>query len=642
MARLNFNELVGRKGKSLVQQIEEIKSNLEEQRFKWERIWHENSFFDDGYHYHVLSADTRQVVDQSIGASIYNPRRSIPKASRQIRGIINLLLANRPIPVVYPKTILKANFRDPQKMFAAEESARYLAQRTGLFILDEWKSQDLITDKLPYMMILAARAGVSYLKIYPDAADQKIRTTVLDAFDVFVGGECLDINDEPIVIESYPMLVSKIKANESFNEKVRQAVLADNKYSSSKVKDNYMQSRYGMKKSGTMTDTATIYEAYIKEYLDKDLIKLIEKQDDANVVLRGRQVGDPIIRQVISTRDAKEPLSDVYTTLPAYPQVSFQFEPGPLYNTPLLDRFKPANKSLDNTVSRLEKIVMTNASGRYWTRDDKKPIITNDASGEWITSSTKPEVLPNPEFSASAMQYIGLLTSYIEEQGVTTSALGKLPNDVRSGTAIESLKSSEYANLTIPLEQLKKTVGNIAKRILDIVDDYYITPQTVYLIEEGKPTYFDIIGQRGIELHKVLNQEKVVEDAIPITKNTQVDIEIESGLGYTIEGKRDNAQRIVEVIRSYAAEGYIPPAVVQSVIIEYLKTYQFGNLAQFTKAFDEFSEDSQLPEEQITKMKVAMAETMKDLGLVGPEAENQQVMSSQVGAAQALSDATNQ
>ncbi len=72
--------------------------------------------------------------------------------------------------------------------------------------------------------------------------------------------------------------------------------------------------------------------------------------------------------------------------------------------------------------------------------------------------------------------------------------------------------------------------------------------------------------------------------------------------------------------------------------MEYLKTYQFGSLSEITQAFEEFEGMSQLTNEQIMQMKLAMAETMQDIGLVGPEAEERQVMASQVGAAQAIND----
>ena len=82
-------------------------------RRSFERRWYDNNFFDDGYHFRYVSREENKIVDWAEKTSMYNPLRAIPKASRQIRGIVNLLISNDLVPIVYPERVEKANYEDP-------------------------------------------------------------------------------------------------------------------------------------------------------------------------------------------------------------------------------------------------------------------------------------------------------------------------------------------------------------------------------------------------------------------------------------------------------------------------------------------------------------------------------------------------
>lgn len=640
MAKNNSDyEILESKGGGLVTSIDEIKANLEDKRFKHERIWHENNFFDDGFHYRTISPDTRQVLDYSPMASLMNPRRAIPKTSRQIRGVANLLMSNKPTPIIYPENLYRMT-DDPDELEMMRQEIARITQRTGQWIEDEWKRQQMIAQKLPHLILLAEKHGIAFIKVAPDAVNEEIRMSVHDAFDLYFDGELNELEDCPVIIHEYPEYISKLRANETYSQDVVEGLVPENRYSGSKIKEDYMVQRYGMRRDSKATDTVNVKETYLKEYLTKSLIKSISKQENSDAVLRNKGVGDVVIRQVVTATGASEPLLDVYTTLNKYPFVDFRMEPGPLYGTPFMERFKHSNKSLDNVVSRVEKIIQTMATGKYWTRDSDKPVLTNSPAGQFLTSNMKPEVMEMPSLPPQLVQYIGLMTSYIEEQGVTTTALGKVPNDIRSGVAIESLKSSEYANLAIAQEQLKSTIKRATELMLDIADDYFIAPKSVFYMSDGKPDFFEVVGGRSAELREKLRDTSAIRGSTVLKKDYRVEIDIENGLGYTIEGRRANAQAIIEVMRGYAQEGYIPQPVVQQVIMEYLKTYQFGSLAEIGKAFDDFDGGQQLTNDQIAQMKIAVVEVLKDVGMIGPDAEQQQVMTSQLGAAQAISDLT--
>ncbi len=74
------------------QAVEEMVTNAISRRKAHERRWYDNNFFDDGYHFRTVSKKTGRVVDHTSRGSSY-VERAIPRASRQIRGVSNLLFA---------------------------------------------------------------------------------------------------------------------------------------------------------------------------------------------------------------------------------------------------------------------------------------------------------------------------------------------------------------------------------------------------------------------------------------------------------------------------------------------------------------------------------------------------------------------
>ncbi len=85
-----------------------------DQRRNFERHWYDNNFFDDGYHYRFLQRSTNKIIDLSERSTIYVPKRAIPKASRQIRGVANLLVTSDPTPVIYPERVSESQY-PPQR-----------------------------------------------------------------------------------------------------------------------------------------------------------------------------------------------------------------------------------------------------------------------------------------------------------------------------------------------------------------------------------------------------------------------------------------------------------------------------------------------------------------------------------------------
>lgn len=592
------------------QAIDELKNFSADERKPHERRWYDNNFFDDGYHFRYLRRTDNKIIDLSSRATLWAPMRAIPKASKQLRGVANLLVSNDPIPVVYPEKVYKGAFGDPNEYQAALEEAKRIAKTSGHWLTEEFKKQAL-PEKFAHMVILSGKHSVSWLKVWPDAVTESIETAVRDAFDIYTMATINEADDLPYIIDAAPKLISEIKANENFDSEQLEKITPDNKQASSEIKDAYMRNRYGRDRQSDATATLIQKEAFVKEYLNSENKERISNQEDGAEILQGKKEGDQVLRQTFVAGNIW--LRDKYVNLPNHPFVDYRFEPGPMYQVPLIERFIPQNKSYDMLVSRAERFAHTMTTGVWYKKQGEKYNMTNDAGGvqvEYQTTPPIPGALPSiPGFYFNLMQ---MIEGNIEEQGVSTSTLNKLPAGVKGYQAIESLKESEYAGLVIPQRRFKGMVKRVAEKFLDIADNHFITPQTVYYMEKGEPQYFDVIGATAMKKRQKL-KVPVEGEVTPLSKEYYVDIEIQSGMAYTHEGKKAAAKELGDYMLQLAQMGVLPPQVVTIFIQTMLETYQFGPTADVMDAMKENEGQGNLTDQQIDAIKVAVMEVMKDL-----------------------------
>lgn len=618
--------------------IDTIIRNEEGKRKGFERRWYDNNFFDDGYHFRYISRTTGRIIDTS-DKNINLPNRAIPKANRQIRGVANLLLGAEPMPVVYPQKVSSSNYPNPEALEQANEAARDVAKKSGLWIEQEWENQNL-REKLIHMILLAAKHGVSFLQVWPDEVDEKINSKVFDAFDIYLDGTLTNIYESPYILKAVPMLIAKIKANELFDEAQLARISPDNKYASSEIKEAYMRARFGTGVESDYAASLILKEAFFKEYLSDDNWNDAKKLGDKNGALEGKSRGDMIMRHSFTAGGVW--LLDEYVDMDEYPFVDYRFEPGPIYQVPLIEKFIPANKSLDIIASRIERFANTMVSGIWLKRKGEDFQISNIAGGQLVEYEGTPPAQANmASIPSYVFNYMEFLEKNIEEQGASTSALGQLPSGVKSGVAIESLKATEYANLKIASDQLKSTVKHITERMLDIASKYFIQPQTVMILEQNKPEYFDIIGEAGLEAREKAGMP-IPKGIVPIKGDYKVDIEVESGLGFTQAGKKETAQQIVQFMIQMAQMGLLTMDAVKVMVKRLLEAYQFGSTQEFMEALETGTSTVPLTEEQITQMKVAVIEALKEAGYIGEEMDNKMVNSTKVGVVEALRDLADQ
>lgn len=603
------------------------------QRRNFEKKWYDNNFFDDGYHFRYVSRTTGKIIDQQEGADLNVPQRAIPKASRQIRGIANLLLKPRYVPVAYPEKVYPFQYPDPNQFQQAYLAAKERAKREGLWLENEWKEQDL-KGKLTQMVLLSSKHYISYLQVWRDVVEEKIRIEVFDAFDIYLSsGSIKEIYDSPFLIKATPKLISEIKANENFNKEQVKQIHPDNKYASSEIKDAYIKARYGTEMNTDRSSTLIQKEAFIKEYLSENNVQDIIKASPD--ILKGKKFGDLVMRHVFSAGGIW--LLDEYLDLDEYPFVDFRMEPGAIYGTPLIERFIPANKSLDIAVSRVERYANTMVTGTWLTRKGENFTISNVPGGQKLEYETTPPVqgqMANiPPFM---FNYIGLLNSFIEEQGASVSALAQVPTGVTANIAIESLKASEADNLTISYDQLQRTVKRIGETMIKI-GSKFVDPKSVFTQTEGNPEYFDMVGEAGAKVRQEIGEE-LPQNTFVIKGDDKIDIEVESGLGFTMEGKRQTMQQIINYMVQLAGMGVMTVDAIKVVTQKFFETFGFGATQEFMDALDSGNQTMPLNEDQVMQMKIAMMEVAKDLGLAGESKDQQLVDSTKVGMMEALKD----
>ena len=618
--------------KNIGQTVDEIMGWVKLTRRTHERRWYDNNFFDDGHHFRYLSRSTGKIVDLSANANLQAPSRAIPKASRQIRGVANLLVINDPTPVVYPEKLNLTAFPAPEEIMAARQETKRIASLSGHWIEEEFKNQE-ISEKLALMIILAAKHGVSFMQIWPDAVKEAVRTQVYDAFDIYVKGNLTDIYESPFLIKGIPKTIAEIKANELYDPAQREKLSPDNKLASAEIKEAYEKSKEGFQGNPDIIATVILKEAFLKEYVNP------KNRDRVRQAKIDRKDGDPVIRHSFVAGETW--LRDEYLDILEYPFVDYRFEPGPIYQVPLIERFIPANKSLDVITSRVERYVNTMVTGFWLKKQGEQWKPTNVPGGQVIEYMTTPpiqgQISPIPGFVFSFME---LLSNFIEEQGVTVSTLSKIPKGVRANAAIESLKESEYASLAIAQRRLKNTVKRIAQKFLDIADDYFVTPQTYEFLEKGEPQYFDVVGKSAARERAKL-KVPVDQNTIPLSKEYRVDIEIEAGLGYTKQGKRDTMLKLIgEFLLPLTKEGFIPPQAVKTIIERVFETFQFGATAEFMEALDKYQNQGNMTDQQIQQVKVAVAEVLKDLqgSEILPD-QKTRIEETKVGVAEVIRDA---
>ena len=127
--------------------------------------------------------------------------------------------------------------------------------------------------------------------------------------------------------------------------------------------------------------------------------------------------------------------------------------------------------------------------------------------------------------------------------------------------------------------------------------------------------------------------------AVPLNREYRVDIEVQSGLGYTREAQKEAAKQLGDYLLQLSQVGLVSPEVVKIYVQKLFEAYQFGSTNEIMEAMDEYSAMGQQTQDQVDAMKVAFAEVMKDMQEAGvlPTSE-QRIQEVKVATAEVMLD----
>ena len=170
---------------------------------------------------------------------------------------------------------------------------------------------------------------------------------------------------------------------------------------------------------------------------------------------------------------------------------------------------------------------------------------------------------------------------------------------------------------------------------MDAAARAYIEPQSFYL--EDEEDYMTVIGKKGAEARQSAGLD-IPQDAIVINGDYKVKIEVEPALGFTMSGKKDTMLQISNFMRGLAQEGYLTQDAVKAVVERFLETFNYGSTQEFMDAMDSGTQSSPLNEQQLTQMKIAVVEALRDAGIAGQDTTDQDIQKTKIGVAEALKD----
>ena len=611
-------------------------------RRPWERRWYNNNWFDDGYHFRILSKRTGQILDHlnNYGGFI---ERAIPRASKQIRGIGSLLLTPDYYPVVYPRRVTQEDFRDKktnqvnQQAYQMEmEKAKENARKQGIFLTTTWEDDLQLNLKIIDMVLLTMKNGISWMKVYTDPKTKHIASSIHDAFDVICYGDEREVDDLPFMTLAQPWDFNEVLSSPIFDEEMLMQLTPDNKYATSEIKEAYMRSRYGTKLNAIGLNTIVVRETFMKEYLSDenwDRCKELSKETGA---MEHKSKGDIIMRHPWSAGGVT--LLDEYIDYDTYPFAEFRMESGYLYQVPTIERFIPLNKTQDIVVTRIEKWINTMVTGIYQMRKGENMQIANLPTAQVVQFETQPlEQMQVTSVGATPFQFMQMTDKYLEEQGISSTNVQDLPGNIANNT-LENIMQKEYSNMRFASERLKATVTRIGNLIMERADKDYIHPVEVNYKEDKEYKAFDVIGSRGKKVHSLVGKQ-LPDDLVVLDRKAKIRVEVDMGFGLTVDGRKQAMQTLItEMVNLYKLQ-FLSPQAMAMMVKRFVEEYGYGSTEEFMEAIEEGVTQGQMQQTQLDQMKLAMLQVLKDTKAVGADHDKNLVETTKLGTLQTLKDA---
>src|SRR5258708_14119321 len=334
--------------------------------------------------------------------------------------------------------------------------------------------------------------------------------------------------------------------------------------------------------------------------------------------MEGKSKGDLIMRHPFSAGGVT--LRDEYIDYDNYPFAELRLESGYLYQVPIMERFIPLNKTQDIVVTRIEKWINRMGTGIYRVRKGEKMIISNLPGGQKVEyEGTPPDQMNIGSVGSTPFQFMEMTDKYIEEQGISSTNVSQLPNNIGNNT-IENIQQQEYTNMKFATARLRACVTRIGELCMERGDKDYIHPTEISYKEDNETHYFNVIGSRGKKAYKKINA-KLPNDLITLNRKAKIRVEADKGFGLTQDGRRQALAALMKEMVNLYQLGFIGPEAMAMLVKRFVEEYGYGSTEQFMEAIERGVTQGQMSQNQINQVKIAVLQVLKDAKMTGPEFE---------------------
>lgn len=542
--------------------------------YEREYKWMENRYFYEGNHY-VTDRDLKNYFSEGEKfKQAKGIRRVVHKAAKHIDTQRKILLTNDPTPTVYPP-FDPVSGKDPD--YVVERDEYVLGVRKD--VKDFWKKLK-IKLKLQDIVLNAFLHNVSWVYFGIDGVSKELYMDIHEAFDIYVPYPEKEVEDQPYIIRETYKNISDIRKNPMYDTS-KVGDIHGGRYSSVDAFDNYMKHKYG---DDSAKGEALIQEFWIKVYPSKNTdiqdseshntLKelntkissfefLSEKKEE-----KKNKYGEECQIRLITLLNREHIIRDeTFKELDFYPMERFVAKAGGMYKPAIIERFMSLNRSYNTAVSKTEDSILKGAGKWFIQEDDIDDIIT-DEEGQKITyRDVAPTYVPSQPNVSGIDNFMNLINSMIVEQGASAVAMGIAPSGVRADNALQTLKGSDETDLSDTKNLLEDFIANLTMKMVKLQSIYIDSVKYVADREDPMAERMPMIGQRKHDeyMQQAPNEEKqMIENGLlVIPKDIEIDIEIETGVFHTPQGKRDTLDKWIQY-------GAIDPQT-------YLEENKFGN-----------------------------------------------------------------
>ena len=474
--------------------VSEIFNNASQSRLNFEKRWYLVDNFYENKHFLKSLRTTGQLVKQPTPKGIH--LIPIPRAKKQMDTLINLMFTNDPRWQVYP---IDYPVKDEKAIMNLQKALRVFWEVTNA------------KQQFKQAAYYAGKHNVGYVEVGMDE-NNNLFIDSYDSYNIYHEPNISSLDETHYLIKIVTKTLDEVRHSKLYKPEEVAKLKADYKYSTAEYKHMREVEKFGNPKEAT--------DPRLKKVLLKEVWLKSGGKWWITTECQGHLLRDPV---------------PVDYDLPF---VAISLNKGELYQTSIVEDLIPLNKQIDIFMAYLERFIKTTAVGRLLEPAGSKVERVLDRNGERIRyqGSKAPQWLQSPNLNPAVMEYLNMMSSFMDERAVSVMAFGKVPTGIRAWRALESLKNIEFANLQTAIENLELAISKTAIKLIGIIEAGAMTPIPLTYQKDNSFRTLSLVSERAYGLKSEYQKDGSI---IPVASKYRVKVEIEEGQNYTEEGKRE-------------------------------------------------------------------------------------------------------